>query len=76
MSEMGIALRKLKPIQQELQRTLFVQRKGAARGSFRLVFHRMIYASLLRAGFDAQVIRRELRALTRLAVVLPEDSPL
>jgi hypothetical protein len=28
MIEMGIALRKLKPIQQESQRTLFVQRKG------------------------------------------------
>jgi SOS response regulatory protein OraA/RecX len=35
-----------------------------------------LYASLLRAGFPSDLIRRELRALSKLADTLPEGEPL
>ena len=34
-----------------------------------------LYASLLRAGFPSDLIRRELRAVTKLAAALPEEEP-
>ncbi len=35
-----------------------------------------LYASLLRAGFPSDLIRRELRAVTKLAASLPEEEPM